>query len=69
MPCCPQYNYTFANESVTIIPFVGAVMVNVLYLIDGVWTAAGMFTQIQKTATQVTVDHGGPATGVIKITT
>jgi hypothetical protein len=69
MPCCTTILQTFSNQSTTVIAYVGnRPTVTVTYLIDGVWYAMGVFTQIVLTATQVIIDHGSSsATGVVKI--
>lgn len=69
MSCCAESITTFAGVPSTTVPYNGnKPTVTVLYLIDGVWTAAGVATSIKITGTQVIVDHGGPATGIIKLT-
>lgn len=68
MSCCAESITTFAGVSSTTVPYSGnKPMVTVLYMVDGVWTAAGVFTSIKITETQVIVDHGGVATGIIKL--
>lgn len=68
MTCCPTIIQTFANESTTTVPFTGAKpTVTVSYLVDGVWIAIGVATNIKISDTQVVVDHGGPATGLVKL--
>lgn len=74
MSCCPESITTFAGGSSTTVPYNGEFgpkpTVTVLYIIDGVWTAAGVFTQISligEPVTSVKVDHGGISTGIIKL--
>jgi hypothetical protein len=68
MTCCVQNTFNFVNQAVTSVAFPNPVSVEVLYKVDGVWIQAGVFTQITKSPTGVVVDHGGLATGIIKIT-
>lgn len=74
MSCCPESITTFAGASSTTVPYNGEYgsnpKVTVLYLQDGLWVASGIMTQIAMIGTPVTqvkVDHGGPATGIIKL--
>lgn len=68
MPCCSTILQTFANESVTIVPFTGdQPTVTVSYLIDGVWYAMGVATNILLGVADITVSHGGASTGVVKV--
>lgn len=66
MTCCNTTIQTFAGVASTTVEYIGVrPTVEVLYLIDGTWqTAASVITV---TDTQVIVDHGGQATGVIKL--
>lgn len=70
MTCCEQNIIPFVEEDETIVPYAGEYgqepQVDVLYNIEGVWQA-GVFTSIQRTPTEITVNHGGAATGVIKL--
>lgn len=74
MSCCPESITTFAGVSSTTVPYSGeygsAPKVTVLYLQDGVWISAGIFTQVAMIGmpvNQVKVDHGMVATGIIKL--
>jgi hypothetical protein len=68
MSCCPESITTFAGVSSTTVPYNGArPTVTVLYYDNGQWVSAGMGTVVKVTGTQVIVDHGGPATGIIKL--
>lgn len=68
MSCCQENIFNFVGQAVTSVAFPNPQTVEVLYKIDDVWTQAGIFTSITKSPTGVVVDHGGLATGVIKIT-
>lgn len=71
MTCCPLDTTNFVNQSTTTVPYGGEYgehpLVEVIYLIDGVWIQQGVFTQIKIEAGQIVVDHGGAATGLIKL--
>lgn len=68
MTCCPENITSFAGVSSTYVSYSGQrPTVTVLYYNAGQWTAAGVATGIRITDTQVIVDHGGPATGIIKL--
>ena len=68
MTCCTQILQPFTNESTTTVPYSGdKPTVSVSYFIDGVWQAMGVMTNWILTATGITVDHGGPATGIVKL--
>lgn len=71
MTCCPLNTTTFVNESITTVPYNGEYgehpLVEVVYLVDDVWIQQGVFTQKKIEAGQIVVDHGGNATGVIKL--
>lgn len=74
MPCCPLNTFNFINATQTTIPYAGEFgdkpLVDVMYLIDGEWIAKGVFTNIYLLGfptSSIKVDHGGPATGVIKL--
>jgi hypothetical protein len=69
MICCEQTISAFFNESTTTVPYTGnrpTVTVNYKQP-DGSYLAAGIFTLIEVTPTEVIVDHGGPSTGVVKL--
>ena len=68
MSCCTQTIVPFVNQASTTIPYTGdKPTVSTYYNIDGVWQVAGVFTPIVITDSSVTVDHGGNATGVLKL--
>lgn len=70
MPCCVPIVKAFINQTATVVPITsGAPVVRVYYKnTDNTWTAGGVFTQISIIpGVSVTVDHGGPATGVVKV--
>lgn len=71
MTCCESILQTFTEELITTVPYNGEFgdepQVDVMYLVGDEWHAAGVFTSISRTPTEITVDHGGEATGVIKI--
>lgn len=67
MPCCQISLTPFVNESTTTVPYSGdRPTVSVSYLIDGIWQVF-VGTVVKLLAGSVVVDHGGPATGVLKI--
>ncbi len=67
MSCCAATYQTFGGvESTTIIPYSGpAPDVEVWYFVDGVLKNSP--TNILISPTEIVVDHGGPAVGVIKL--
>ncbi len=68
MTCCPTIEQTFVNvPTVTVLYTGNKPTVTVTYLIDGVWQAAGVATPIVITDSEVQVDNGGNATGVVKL--
>lgn len=69
MICCNVTIQSFLNQSSTTIPFTGQrPTVSVIYLqADGTFLQSGVMTQINIAGTQVVVDHGGPASGWIKL--
>jgi hypothetical protein len=77
MTCCQTTYKPFANVSQTILPWSGnRPTVSVSYLVDGIWMAMGVQTVITfvggegpETTTDpaIVIDHGGPATGVVKM--
>lgn len=69
MPCCTTDSYPFTNEAVTTINYYGTrPSVEVAYLNeDDTWTLAGIMTTITFNGTTITVDHGGLASGVVKL--
>ncbi len=69
--CCVIQVQSFAGEMTTNIPYTGnKPTVSVAYLQpDGTLLTQGVFTQINITATEVIVDHGGLSTGYIKLLT
>lgn len=70
--CCDQNMTNFVNQSVTTIAYGGEYgdhpLVEVVYFIGGQWIQSGVFTNIKIEPGQIVVDHGGPASGVIKLT-
>lgn len=71
MICCPATIQPFLSEAVTTIGYTGnKPTVSVAYLqTDGTFNVAGIMTLITVTPTQVIVDHGGPASGYVKLLT
>lgn len=69
MTCCNPLVSYFFNESITTVPYTGVKpIVQVLYKQpDNTYLAAGIFTQIEITATDIIIDHGGSETGIVKI--
>lgn len=67
MPCCEPIYHSFVNESVSNVPFNGNVpTVTIAYLVAGQWNIS-VATSVTMAGGIVTVDHGGSATGIIKI--
>lgn len=68
MSCCTINITPFVNQPSTTVPYSGnKPTVSVYYNIDGVWQAAGVATPITYGAASVTVNHGGDATGIVKL--
>lgn len=69
MSCCTNTIQSFLFASTTTVPYVGnRPTVSVIYLqSDGTFLAAGVFTQINIQPTEVIIDHGGAASGVVKL--
>lgn len=69
MPCCEVTYQTFTNQSVTTIPWTATdkPIVQVAYQQEDGTYNFSFFTNIKRTPTQIIIDHGGPATGVVKI--
>lgn len=68
MSCCQITIVPFVNEESTTVPYTGnKPTVSAYYQIDGVWSAAGVMTPITYTNSTVTVNHGGPGTGLVKL--
>lgn len=79
MPCCTESISVFSNETITTVtipPQILAVsttmpLVQVMYYYEGEYVLGGMFTLIKLGSVagvpSVVVDHGGEASGYIKI--
>lgn len=69
MTCCSVNITPFNQVATTTINFTGQKpTVSVIYLQpDNTFLIAGVFTQINIAGNQVVVDHGGPASGYIKL--
>jgi hypothetical protein len=69
MACCNYTIQPFALQSTTTVPYVGdRPTIDVVYLqTDGTFLQMGVFTQINFTTTDVIINHGGPASGLVKI--
>jgi len=69
--CCALSTKSFVNELVTNMAYAGAELpkVKVMYLDTdtGQWIAAGILTRIEIEGGIITVDHGGPASGIIQL--
>ena len=70
MPCTPYEIVNFFNATTTTIGYEGyKPTLQVFYQQpDGSFQQAGVFTQVLLGTDQVQIDHGGPATGFVKIT-
>lgn len=69
MSCCATTITPFNNVATSTVPYSGLrPTVDVLYLQpDNTWLAAGVFTQVEITPTEVVVTHGGLSSGLIKL--
>lgn len=69
MSCCNLNITPFASVSTTTVPWTGnRPTISVAYLqADGTFLVNGMFTQIDFQPTEFIIDHGGPASGFVKI--
>lgn len=69
MNCCTVNIQSFVLETITTVPWAGLrPTISVAYLqADGTFLEAGVSTQIDFTPTDVIINHGGPATGLVKI--
>lgn len=69
MICCDVNIIPFISQASTTIPYTGSrPTVSVIYLqADGTYLQAGVMTQINIIGTDVVVDHGGLASGFIKV--
>lgn len=69
MSCCTPNITTFAAEAITTVPYTGTrPTISVIYLQgDGTFLQMGVFTQINFTTTDVIIDHGGLASGYVKL--
>ena len=69
MICCVPIIQSFLSESITTVGYTGnKPTVSVAYLqANGTFITIGVMTQIQITATSVIIDHGGPASGWVKL--
>lgn len=67
--CCCNQSFPFFNVPTSSIPYVGQVpAVAVSYLQpDGSFIQNGVYTQVRITSTAIEIDHGGAASGVIKV--
>ena len=69
MNCCNTTIQTFSSEAITTVPYIGTrPTVSVAYLQpDNTLLFNGVMTQINITATDVVIDHGGLASGIVKL--
>jgi hypothetical protein len=76
MNCCEPIISTFLNETETVIPFPASAQdiygelptVKILYLQDGEYIeGTGFITNIKLDDGEIIINHGGEATGIIKI--
>lgn len=67
--CCAVTEQEFTNEVITTVPFTGdEPTVSVYYRqTDGTYRE-DILTQVVLNGASVVINHGGPATGVVKIT-
>lgn len=68
MACCELNTVNFVNVATTTIPYVGEKpLIQVSYYDGTSWVFNGVFTSIKIEPTQIVIDHGGLATGIVKI--
>jgi hypothetical protein len=69
MTCCTTETVNFVDETETVVPFTGTrPSIEVAYLQpDGSFVLSGISTLITFGANSFTVNHGGPASGIIKL--
>lgn len=69
MTCCSPTIQQFSSESITTVPYTGTrPTISVIYLQpDNSFLSSGVMTQINFTTTDVIIDHGGLASGVVKL--
>lgn len=69
MNCCNFTIQPFAAEAITTVPYTGVKpTVSVAYLQpDNTLLFNGVMTQINITTTDVIIDHGGIASGIVKL--
>lgn len=74
MACCPAsvivFNGAIVNEAYTAsmrAQYGDLPRVEVLYLVDGEYVLAGIFTQVQFNGSSILVDNGGQMRGILKI--
>lgn len=68
MACCELNTVNFVNVATTTIPYVGEKpLIQVSYYDGTSWVFNGVFTNIKIEPTQIVIDHGGLATGIVKI--
>lgn len=76
MSCCPPILTTFLDAEETIIPYPQSLRdvygnvptIKVAYLENGIYKeSAGFITHIALDTDEIKINHGGPATGVIKL--
>lgn len=72
--CCLPTTFTFNGPLVTeqytaaMAAIYGPIpKLEVYYLVDGDYVAAGIFTQIQFDGSNILVDNGGPARGILRV--
>jgi len=67
--CCVTTVIPFVNEAVTVVPYTGTrPTIEVAYDNgDGTWTLEGISTTVTFDANEFTIDHGGIASGLIKL--
>lgn len=71
MACCELNTTNFVNVATTTIPYAGEFgdkpLVQVIYYDGTSWVFMGIFTNIKIEPTQIVIDHGGLATGIVKL--
>ena len=68
MLCCPEIIVPFNGVAETVVPYSGtSPLIQMVYSVGGQLIAQGVFTNWTLSAGTITFDHGGVASGFIKI--
>lgn len=75
MSCCPSNIIPFNNTAVSVVAYTPAMIatygqkpkVQVIYYDNGEYYISNVQSSVKFAGNEITIDHGGPATGLIKI--